>query len=272
MTQTAEVTEAEAEPQLTSPVTAKGGGKPPGEPEVLDVGDMLTPDMPPVQQHSIDAARAAQAKVAESAAPTGGAQSAAAGSPVKGRTDELGRDFNASIHEIDGTGNPAINAKGYLKRKRGGAGGKPQASASNSFSKSAATGPDPKTAKAVELDAKIASNAQVSAMLFIVAAQMIGGEEMKPDAGEPEQINDAFTAYYRIRGIVDLPPEVVLAVTLGGFVAKRWNMPIFSKKRSGWWEAIKAKLFRKRPVDDSEAGGVDTAGSKTADVKEAKRG
>lgn len=255
-------TETDAESQLTRPVT------PPGGVPVQDLDEIMDPSMPEVQEHTIQAAREARA-----------AQSS--GEPIKGKTDAKGRTFDTVLHEIGPDGGPIINARGYIKERRGGAaqkasrGEKPQASFSRP--KNAPEGqPSPeamrRTAQAEALEARIQSTAQVSAMVIITSARIVGGEEFEPEDGEAQAMSQCFADYYRIRGIVDLPPEVMLAVGIGGYVAKRWNKPKFAETRKGWWLTIKGWFRNKgeaREGRDSDGGadGADVAHGADARAK-----
>lgn len=239
----------EEEIPLTRSVSEEGQPvpeKPPkevsGSDTVQSVESILSgaPEMPEVQQHAIDAAKerlAEQNKVEESAQTTG--------QPQKGKTDDRGRSFDPDIHEHDG-GVPRINSKGFIKCRRGGAakpghtGGPSQSRATDPTAPK--TGPDRKTEQAEALQAKIEGTAQVSAMMVITLGQMIGGEEFAPKSGESEGLSGAFKAYYTARGIVDMPPEVMLAVALAGYVVPRWYQPIFAAKRAKWWLWLKSKM------------------------------
>lgn len=222
---------------------------------------MVDSAMPEVQPHAIEAARAAKAQSAEVESEAGSAQPSGSATPVKGSTDERGRRFDPELHKAGPDGKPLINSKGYITMKRGGAAQK--AAKGQSFAKVPEPGAVPqsqkKAAAAVELDAKIDSTAEVSAYMVITAAQMIGGEEFKPESGEADAMKSAFANYYRVRGIVDMPPELILAVSLGGYVLPRWNKPIFKKKREGWWTWVKSRFGGEKSVDLAD-GAVDING------------
>lgn len=231
--------EADAQPQVTKIVTPDEEVAKPGK---FDVGDMMGsgPSMPTVQQHAIEAARAdASASQANNAPRT----------PIKGKTDDLGREFDPKMHE----GATVLNREGYLKKRPGRGSAAPRAASSAPSGQGAAggqsklnlgsapAGPDKKTQAAEELDAKIQSTAAVSAMMIFTVGQLVGGPEFKPEDSEAQAMTGAFTEYYRVRGIVDLPPEVMLATAVVGYVIPRWNKPIFKEKRQGWWARWKSR-------------------------------
>lgn len=205
-----------------------------------------TPDMPEVQEHALAAARERKAQE-----EVGEREAEAAQAPVKGKTDERGRPFDPAIHETGPDGGPIIGKKtGYIRMRRGGASGaaKPSrsrvniASAADSVTASLDAGRNADVIKE-----KIASSAAVSAETIFILGQTIGGPEFAPEAAEREGLVAAWTHYYTVRGIVDIPPEVMIAVALGGYVMKRWNMPVFSEKRKGWMRAWKGEKAAERP-------------------------
>lgn len=224
------------------PETAPPSDVAPGTSEPVKMfDDMLTglaPEMPDVQSHAVEAAKerlAEQQKVEGQAHPTG--------SPEKGKTDDRGRSFDPVIHEHD-DGTPRINSRGFIKCRRGGA-AKPGFQSAPNQSRAADPKAQPagatKTPQAEMLDAKIQATANTSAALVVTLGTLIGGEEFKPENGEMEMLATSFQNYYRIRGVAELPPEVMLAVAIGGYVAPRWYKPIFAAKRARWWEWIKSK-------------------------------
>ncbi len=108
-------------------------------------------------------------------------------------------------------------------------------------------------------------------MLFSkIAGVIIGGEEFAPMRKEIQpgividdmaSLTGAFTTYFHAKGITDLPPGVVLAAALLGYIAPRFAMP---KTQSRWsklkgWVASKyagwkygKKAPRSAPVDDKK--------------------
>jgi hypothetical protein len=232
------------------------------EPEVLSVEELMgEAHMPEVQAHTVDAAKSAKAEAQT-------VQDAGAGSPVKGKTDDLGRGFDASIHESDANGQPRLNKAGYIAKRRGGAS---KAGANPSQSK-VNTKPKDKKVDAVpeNLEPQIQATAQMSTAIFTTLATMIGGEEFKPvvdkatGENEPEMLTMVFANYYRDKGIIDIPPGVALTLGLGFYVAKRWNAPKFTERKARWFGGIRRwwsdfRLRRKMAREASDAVGDGTA-------------
>lgn len=214
------------------------------EPETITLDQALSagPAMPEVQDHAVAAARerAAEAQEAQSAP-------SAAGQPVKGITDERGRPFDPAIHETGPDGKGIIGSRtGFLRMRRGGAskgGAAPSRSKVSIASKSVESAANTLDAarNADMLKEKIASTAAVSTEMVLMLGQAVGGEEFAPEAGEKDGMTAAFVNYYTIRGVVDLPPEVMLGVCIFGYVGKRWNRPIFAEKRKAWWAKIRGE-------------------------------
>src|SRR6478609_1894556 len=159
MGQDSNPTEEVADAPLTSSVTAEPAR---GGPEVLDLNAAMDPSMPDVQEHTVRAAREARAAAAQ---PEQGPANSTV-SPVKGKTDDQGRPFDSSLHEVGSDGKPAINARGFLKKKRGGAAQQAARGKAPSYSKTpdaaAAAKEAKKTQEAAELEAKVQSTAQMS--------------------------------------------------------------------------------------------------------------
>lgn len=197
------------------------------------------PAMPEVQPGAIEAAREANAPKVALDEPH--AATSFAGK-VKGKTDKFGRAYDAKLHESP----MRFNREGFICCRRGG-GSKPtsginqgkSAPAGNASSSFVSTPPQADPAD-VDNETKIQQTAIMCSTLFIGGAQMVGGEEFKPETGEPEFLRDSFANYFRAAGLVDIPPGVGLAIAMGAYVAKRWNQPIFVAKRESWWDRIKA--------------------------------
>lgn len=227
------------------------------------------PVMPDVQQHTVDAARVSSAASATPAEPA--LQTASHGAPVKGLTDDIGRPFNPSIHEVDASGKPRLNKAGFIAKRRGG-GSKdknPNLSKVNTKAKDA-----PAAAVPENLEPLIKQNAQISTHLFLTLTKMVGGEEFAPvvdsktGENEPAAIEESFATYYRIKGIIDIPPGVALALGLSFFVVKRWNAPKFTVRREGWTSGLRRwwSDFRLRRTMAREARAAMDA--RTADQEE----
>lgn len=87
-------------------------------------------------------------------------------------------------------------------------------------------------------------SAQTAALVFFALVRAVGGEDMNPTPQEVKSTIKSFEGVFIKRGCPDLPPEALLLVTLGGFVASRWNAEGFKKKREGWDLMGKLKWFK----------------------------
>lgn len=79
----------------------------------------------------------------------------------------------------------------------------------------------------------------VMATTFISTCMIFGGEDFRPDAGEPEAMAGAWAAYFQAKGYNQFSPEVMLVMVTGGYVAKRLNMPNTQSRMKYYWEKFK---------------------------------
>lgn len=242
----ADPAEEGSNPQETSPVTPEEVTKSVSSSKVLpDAQAFGGPDMPAIQPHAVEAAREAQTP-AEAPTPT------ADGAPRKGETDFKGRTFDPRLHEVHADGKPAINRDGFIKCFRG----KPAGTVSDTPARpaQARSKVDPTGGKAAapipppDQSAQIDTSATAFTGMFLTAATLVGGEEFAPESGEPEAIKSAFAQYFAAKGVVDVPPGVMLGGVMVMYIAKRWNAPKFVARRESWTEKGKRWLndFRYR--------------------------
>lgn len=205
-------------------------------PVIADPGEALgaAPQMPEVQDGAVDAAREAQSTAAESSTQVGGAPE------PSGQTDFKGRPFDKILHEVNPDGSPRLNRDGYICCRRGApkvAKGETRPSRSKIAPKEVKGNPSssPATVARTDPEPQIQATAQTTTVLVFAMGQMIGGEEFKPEAGEPESMQGAFANYYRAKGIQDIPPGVALSIVCASYVLKRWNKPQFKERRESWW-------------------------------------
>jgi hypothetical protein len=233
-------------------------------PKLFDPADK--PEMPEVQQGALDAARA---KI----------QATKAASVPAGVKDTEGRPFDPAWHLVGPDGGPVMNRDGTC-RKIGGRGGpkatgKPgsgSAAPHASFINSGPATPPPPNPQ-VELDAKIDATARVSADLTFNMAVMFGGEDFKPDAGEPEAMVSAYKGVYVKYGVTDLPPLAVLGIVLFGYASKRWNAPKVKERRQSlketiwkWWNRKKIAAEEKRLANFRHRDTVNKSPEQVADA------
>lgn len=241
--------ESPPDPQVTKSVTV-------GENLEGLLGDLETPE---VQPHAVEAARERRAAAAQTQPQESTASTAAR--PVKGKSDNKGRAYDPAIHETGPDGKPLMNAEGYIKCKRGGAAQKVQRAAAGKFTPP--TKPDPTkpaAPNAEALEAQVQATGATAAVLVVSLAQMVGGEDFKPETGEAEGMAGAFANYFRSKGISDIPPGTALAITLAAYIGKRWNRPKFAEKRKGlifnikrWWNDFRFRRAESDKLDDLKA-------------------
>ena len=80
----------------------------------------------------------------------------------------------------------------------------------------------------------------VMATSVISLCMILGGEEFRPDVGEPEAMAGAWASYFQAKGYNQFSPEVMLVMVTGGYVAKRLNMPQTKSRMNYYWEKFKA--------------------------------
>lgn len=176
-------------------------------------------DMPSVQPHAIAAAE-----------EDNKAHAAVVAKVATGKTDPQGRAFDPALHEVDPvTGEPRLSTTGKLRCKRGrGAKG---AIASGFKTAPAGAKVDNSAQTAAEKAAKIDSTATVVTEMIFMGGKLIGGEEWEPRvdkaSGTDERavMKGAWAEYFRVRGIVDVPPEVMLVMAVGSYAVPRMFMP-----------------------------------------------
>lgn len=202
-----------------------------------------TAEMPEVQEHAIQAAQEQIAQEKEAAPSVETPNDTPSGVPIKGKTDDVGRLFNTDIHETGPDGGPIINARGFIKKKRGGAAQK----AGGSYAKAPSDKPRPASAPAASATPEqYAATGAVAATALEAIACMIGGDEFQTEKGEKDAMAMAFGKYFESQQIKDVPPGVALMTVCGFYVLKRWNRPQFTEKRQRWGSWVKEKWLKWR--------------------------
>jgi hypothetical protein len=187
------------------------------------LGALHQDNAPEVNEDAMSAEADAQAQVEETA------------SKYPGLADKQGRTFDASIHEANHDGTPAVSARNsrILKIKKGvrrGAskpgGSGPQATATGSHIGSV---PGPGATPGVSQGSRAAA---VSAVGGIQALGiMVMGKEWKyardERTGTDEELGgiEAFTKYFEARGVVDIPPGVAVAIWSMAYAIPRFTQP-----------------------------------------------
>jgi hypothetical protein len=155
--------------------------------------------------------------------------------------DKHGRSFNPDLHVVDAAGNPVVNkVGGLLKIRPDLAFRDPEVRArANAARRKTVLPGAPVTAAGgvprTERDFKPLAIVTVETLTGL--ASMLLGEDWKPEirdgVDERVELVKAWEAYYRAKGVSELPPEAMLALTMGGYVLPRLQR-----------ESMKAKLAK----------------------------
>lgn len=142
------------------------------------------------------------------------------------KIDANGHLFDPLIHVSP----ESVNKDGSFRRKKGSSKVSPVVQPSNESDiigvENGAGNSEEKEIKNLQLDPKtqklLAKQiAEASANSFAMVGCMVCGSDFAPDAEEKKLIVDAFTAYYLSKGTVEIPPGVLLAITLASFTAQK---------------------------------------------------
>jgi hypothetical protein len=142
--------------------------------------------------------------------------------------------FDPSIHEADGSGNPIQNLDGSYRRKRGRKPGQ-------SYDVSRVENSSPETVGSAS--PKTVAIATVETILTL--GRTIGGEEWAPlkdktlGVDERAQMVQAFEAYYRESGTIEMPAWIGVAIAVGAYALPRTAQPVTQsrlKKIGGWFK------------------------------------
>lgn len=183
------------------------------DPETVSAADLLG-ELPPVTP--------ANATPAPAAAVTDQGAATAPASPLPSfgpppETDAKGTPFDPAKH---------VRAKHsrtgcWMPRRQPAAGrAESAAPASGSFvAPDAPAAPPPAPADQFE-----AAGAAATAALIAVGVTAFG-DEWIPRKGEPENLQGAFAAYFRAKGVADVPPGLALAIAVLGYAGPRFTQP-----------------------------------------------
>lgn len=80
---------------------------------------------------------------------------------------------------------------------------------------------------------------------FLSVAQMVGGEEWKPEDAERLVIRDAFGKYAESKNLSDVPPGLVLVTVIIAYAAPRFARPLTMSKTKRFTNWISSKFGRK---------------------------
>jgi len=184
---------------------------------LASIANTLADAMPAVQEHAI-------------------LESQRQADEVKARYADLrdtdGNAFDPKIHKVGADGEPTLSAKNKLVKRPGRKAGA-DATAPKSFigapgaSSPLSTGPSQEATS--QMQARAAGN--MAANLLMQLGLIAGGDEWQPrkdiSTGLDEKImlESAFGDYFLAKGIIDIPPGMVLTVAIGGYMLPRFTMP-----------------------------------------------
>ncbi|KKN30037.1 hypothetical protein LCGC14_0838100 [marine sediment metagenome] len=191
--------------------------------KVDNIADALTKEMPEPQVNVV-------AMEQENAANTADAQEKTAG-----LVDREGQPYDPARHETGGDGGPILNKDGTIRMKRG-----------MGTPRSRLAEPRPQVSRAADgtpLSAPATTptdtGRQIAESIFALG-QLIGGDEWAPIINEKygiderAQMQSAWVVYCEAKGMSDLPPGIVVAITMIGYAVPRFAMP---KTKSRWQRA-----------------------------------
>ncbi len=132
--------------------------------------------------------------------------------------DRFGRPFDPQIHMTGADGAPRTTALGKLRVRAG---------HSPASSTKTPPGNSPESVSGEDADFKLAAEVTVHSIVSICVS--LGGDDFAPTPakdsipGESEQMVAAWERYYRTKGISEISPGVLVAITTGGYVMTRVN-------------------------------------------------
>lgn len=125
-------------------------------------------------------------------------------------TDAGGATFDPTVHMADASGSPILTKNGHLRRKPG------RKKGSAAPRSSTPPPPDQVLRERAESE-RYRTTAQVTVDSIVGLSVMTAGEHWTPEPAHRGAMVDAWTDYYRVRGIRDLPPEITIAVVMGAW-------------------------------------------------------
>lgn len=163
----------------------------------------------------------------------GTAPKGAATPQVSGETDSAGEMWDGAIHSEK----RSKTTDGRWRRKRGaGPGPRTRAAHHDTPSVQADSHATPEVVGSLESPPEVRPLAEATVTTFVGVLTMIGGPGWKAESQEMEGMVNAWEAYYRVRGVRELPPELMLAMVMGTYIGTRamddTNMEGFRKVAS----------------------------------------
>ena len=171
-----------------------------------------------------------------------------------------GKAFDPLIHRVDSNGRPLISKTGkFMKRP-----GRTHNSQIGGASKEQKSPPQ-------NIGCEMVAKTTVDSITTI--CQMVGGEEFKPTLDPAKGIDeratmvDALRRYYEVKNISDVPPGILVVVTLSTYLIPRLFLPKTAGKIERLKNFLKSKLGKKYAQFNSGGNGKreDDVGQKTSD-------
>lgn len=206
--------------------------------EVDHLAENLISEMPEPQEHAIEQENSS---TPDAGTPDASQTNRPTGTVHGDLRDVDGNSFDPNVHVTDESGQPKLTSSGKLKKKR-----KPRASKSRVAQVESPIKPD----EDIETQARMAAAATVEAIGMM--GRMLGGDEwafvrnVELGVDERAQGIDAFTTYYKAKGVTDVPPGVIIAIWGLGYIGPRMAMPQTKSRLQLAWSWIKTKFARNR--------------------------
>ncbi len=200
----------------------------------------------------------------------GGAPDVSPGAPTKEKTkaatfddrwkhlkDKHGRSFDPSFHQRNADGAPKLSSKGRLQGIPGRALPPPSKSEAGLPPPERSAPPDPQSTPAAGRTDPGEEHLQAASVVvesIVGIASMVFGPEWQPQRtkhgkvtiDERDQMVRAWALYFEARGVSDVPPEVLVGVTMIGYVAPRMAAESTRSKISTGWARLRGWFRRRR--------------------------
>jgi hypothetical protein len=175
--------------------------------------------------------------------------------------DRLGREFDSALHATDALGQPRLTKDGFLAIRPGLNFRDPairaRAAEGRAHARVRSTVPKPPgiaaTVPESAPDFKAISAVTVDTITGL--CQMLLGEEWRPGTSdgvdERAHMVAAWEAYYRAKGIREVPPGLLLALVMGGYALPRLQKPTTREKLSGLGSRLRARWSRRKGNGDA---------------------
>lgn len=210
-----------------------------GNADLDALGDALTGEIPEPQQHAIDQATADAAKDPENP------QASAV------EVDALGVPWNPEIHSTGADGKGVRTAKGTWRKRRGLKGSASYLNADAAAAAGTKKEEDPKVTEQRTHEHQCRMAGAMAGTMLVRLSAGIGGEAFLPRTinipggltyNEEQFLQTAFGDYFVAKGIVDIPPGMVLVSALSMYYLPRFQQPEVRAKGSKFVRWCKDKF------------------------------